>query len=151
MAIHTGKPDALQVEYNLLRQDPREELFPETRDNDVGLITRSPLCSGILSGNYTADTTFGPSDVRASWPPGYLALQADVANGVRFLATEQRSLAQAALRFVLDAPEVSVVIPGIKTVAQAEENLAVSDMPELTAEEQEAIRDGLEGVGEDFL
>jgi aryl-alcohol dehydrogenase-like predicted oxidoreductase len=151
MAIHTGKPDALQVEYNLLRQDPREELFPEARDNDVGLIIRSPLCSGVLSGNYTADTTFDPSDVRASWPPGYLALQADVANGVGFLAAEQRSLAQAALRFVLDAPEISVVIPGIKTAAQAGENLAVSDMPELTAEEREAIRDGLEGVGEDFL
>ena len=105
----------------------------------------------MLSGNYTADTTFDPSDVRAAWPPGYLALQADVANGVRFLAAEQRSLAQAALRFVLDAPEISVVIPGIKTVAQAEENLAVSALPELTPEEREAIRDGLEGVGEDFL
>ena len=151
MAIHTGKPDALQVEYNLLRQEPREELFSEAQENDIGLIIRSPLCSGMLSGNYTADSTFDPSDVRAAWPPGYLALQADVANGVRFLAAEQRSLTQAALRFVLDAPEISVVIPGIKTVAQAEENLAVSGLPELTPEEREAIRDGLEGVGEDFL
>ena len=78
--------------------------------------------------------------------------QADgVADRVRFLATGRRSLAQAALRFVLDAPEVSVVIPGIKTVAQAEENLAVSDVPELTAEEQAGIRHGLEEIGEDFL
>ena len=151
MAIHTGKPDALQVEYNLLRQEPGEELFAAAQGNDVGLIIRSPLCSGMLSGNYSADTTFDASDVRAAWPPGYLALQADVANSVRFLATEQRSLAQAALRFVLDAPEVSVVIPGIKTAAQAAENLAVSDMPELTAEEREAIRGALEGMGEDFL
>lgn len=151
MAIYTGKPDALQVEYNLLRQDPREELFPEARNSDVALIIRSPLCSGMLSGNYTRDTTFDTSDVRAAWPPGYLALQADFAASVRFLATEQRSLTQAALRFVLDAPEISVVIPGIKTVAQAEENLAVSGMPELTAEEREAIHEGLEGSGEDFL
>ena len=151
MAIHTGKPDAVQVEYNLLRQEPREELFPQARDSDVGLVIRSPLCSGMLSGNYTADTAFDASDVRASWPPGYLALQADVADRVRFLATGRRSLAQAALRFVLDAPEVSVVIPGIKTVAQAEENLAVSDLPELTAEEQAGIRQGLAEIGEDFL
>ena len=151
MAIHTGKPDALQVEYNLLRQEPSEDLFAAVQGNDVGLIIRSPLCSGMLSGNYSAATTFDASDVRAAWPPGYLALQAEVANSVRFLATEQRSLAQAALRFVLDAPEVSVVIPGIKTAAQAAENLAVSDMPELTAEEREAIRGALEGMGEDFL
>lgn len=151
MAIHTGKPDALQVEYNLLRQEPREELFPQARDNDVGVIVRSPLCSGMLSGKYTADATFDASDARASWPPGYLALQADVADSVRFLATQQRSLAQAALRFVLDAPEISVVIPGIKTVAQAEENLAVSDLPALTAAEREAIRDGLQEIGGDFL
>lgn len=151
MAIHTGKPDAVQVEYNLLRQEPREELFSAAQDSDVGLIVRSPLCSGMLSGNYTADTTFDPSDVRAAWPPGYLALQADVATAVRFLVTEQRSLAQAALRFVLDAPEISVVIPGMKTVVQAQENLAVSDMPALTAEDLEGIRQGLEEVGEDFL
>lgn len=151
MAVYTGKPDAVQVEYNLLRQEPREELFPEARDHDVGLIIRSPLCSGMLSGNYAADSAFDPSDVRASWPPGYLALQADVADSARFLVTERRSLAQTALRFVLDAPEISVVIPGIKTVAQVEENLAVSDMPEFTDEEREALRDGLKGIGEEFL
>jgi aryl-alcohol dehydrogenase-like predicted oxidoreductase len=151
MAVHTGKPDAIQVEYNLLRQDPDEELFPQARDSDVGLIIRSPLCSGVLSGNYKADSVFDASDVRASWPPGYLALQADVADSVRSLATERRTLAQTALRFVLDAPEISVVIPGIKTAAQAEENLAVSELPKLAPEEREAIRNGLEEVGEDFL
>ena len=151
MAAHTGKPDAVQVEYNLLRQDPEEELFPQARESDVGLIIRSPLCSGMLSGNYAADTVFDASDVRASWPPGYLAMQADLADSVRALATESRSLAQAALRFVLDAAEISVVIPGIKTAAQAEENLAVSDLPELTPEEREAIRHGLEQIGEDLL
>ena len=151
MAVHTGKPDAIQVEYNLLRQDPDEELFPQARDSDIGLIIRSPLCSGMLSGNYRADAVFDTSDVRATWPPGYLAMQADVADSVRSLATERRTLAQAALRFVLDSPEISVVIPGIKTAAQAEENLAVSDLPQLTSEEQDAIRNGLEEIGQDFL
>ena len=151
MAVHTGKPDAIQVEYNLLRQDPDEELFPQARDSDIGLIIRSPLCSGMLSGNYRADAVFDTSDVRATWPPGYLAIQADVADSVRSLATERRTLAQAALRFVLDSPEISVVIPGIKTAAQAEENLAVGDLPQLTSEERDAIRNGLEEIGQDFL
>ena len=151
MAVHTGKPDTLQIEYNLLRQDPDEELFPQARDSDIGLIIRSPLCSGMLSGNYSAGTMFDASDVRSSWPPGYLAMQADVADSVRSLATEQRTLAQTALRFVLDAPEISVVIPGIKTFAQAEENLAVSELPKLSPEEREVIRNGLGDIGQDFL
>ena len=151
MAVHTGKPDAIQIEYNLLRQEPDEELFPQARDSDVGLIIRSPLCSGMLSGNHASDTVFDASDVRAAWPPGYLAMQADLANNVRSLETEWRSLAQTALRFVLDAPEISVVIPGIKTVVQAEANMAVSDLPNLTPEEREVIREGLEQIGEDLL
>jgi aryl-alcohol dehydrogenase-like predicted oxidoreductase len=51
-----------------------------------------------------------------------------------FLATSERTLTQAALRFILDEPAISVVIPGIKTVAQAVENLAASTLPALTAE-----------------
>lgn len=151
MAAYTGKPDAIQVEYNLLRQDPNEELFPQAGDSDIGLIIRSPLCSGMLSGNYGPDAVFDASDVRAAWPPGYLALQADLADSVRCLATDWRTLAQTALRFVLDAPEVSTVIPGVKTAAQAEENLAASGLPNLTTEEREAIRSGLEQIGEDLL
>lgn len=151
MAVHTGKPDAIQIEYNLLRQDPQEELFPQAQDSDVGLIIRSPLCSGMLSGKYTADAVFDASDVRATWPSGYLAMQADVAHSVRSLANERRTLAQAALRFVLDAPEISVAIPGIKSAAQAEENLAVSELPELTPEERQAIGGAMEEIGEDFL
>ena len=146
MAIATGKPDVIQVAYSLLRQDPREELLPLAQEHNIGLIIREPLANGMLTGKYTASTTFGEGDMRTEWPPEYLAMQARLAEKCRFLATPERTLTQAALRFVLDAPEVSVVIPGIKTVAQVVENLAASELPGLTEDEHTAIRELLEDM-----
>ena len=146
MAIATGKPDVIQVAYNFLRQDPREDLFPLAQEHDIGLVIREPLANGMLTGKYPATTTFGEGDMRTEWPQEFLALQARLADKARFLATPARTLAQAALRFVLDAPEVSVVIPGVKTVEQALENLAASDLLALTADEHASIAALLEDL-----
>jgi aryl-alcohol dehydrogenase-like predicted oxidoreductase len=152
MAINTGKPDAIQVVYNLLRPDARDELLPLAREQDIGLIIREPLASGMLTGKYTADTIFPEGDIRATWPREYLMMQIQVVEKFRFLAREgQRTLAQAALRFVLDEPAVSVVISGIKTVGHAEENLAASELAPLNDEERQAISDLLEGAMDDLL
>lgn len=149
MAIETGKPDVVQVAYNLLRQDPREDLFPLAEEHQIGLIIREPLANGMLTGKYTAQTTFGEGDMRCDWPPEFVALQARLAEMARFLVQPQRTLAQAMLRFVLDAPAVSVVIPGMKTVTQALENLAASDLPALTDEDHNALHHLLDTLLED--
>ena len=114
MAIETGKPDVIQVEYNLLRQEAREDLFPLVQEHDIGLIIRSPLASGMLTGKYTATTTFDASDTRAAWPAEYVAMQAQLVEKVRFLSTPERTLAQAALRFILDEAAVATTIPESK-------------------------------------
>ena len=152
MAIHTGMPDTIQVVYNLMRSDPREELLPLAQEQNVGLIVREPLANGVLTGKYTAESRFGEGDMRADWPPEYLAMQAQLVDKLRFLDTPgQRSLAQAALRFGLDEPAVAVVIPGMKTVAQVEEDVAASTIPSLTDAERQAILDVLEGGMDDLL
>jgi aryl-alcohol dehydrogenase-like predicted oxidoreductase len=152
MAINTGKPDVIQVVYNLIRPEAREELLPLAQEQDIGLIIREPLASGMLTGKYAADTTFSEGDMRASWPQEYLVMQAQVVDKLHFLAQPgQRTLAQAALRFVLDEPSVSVVIPGIKTVEHAEENLAASVLPPFSDAERQAITDLLEGAFDDLL
>jgi aryl-alcohol dehydrogenase-like predicted oxidoreductase len=152
MAINTGKPDVIQVVYNLLRPDAREELLPLAQEQDVGLIIREPLASGVLTGKYTTDTTFPEGDIRASWPREYLMMQVQCVEKLRFLAQEgQRTLAQAALRFILDEPAVSVVIPGIKTIEHAEENLAASGLSSFSEEERQAIGDLLAGAMDDLL
>jgi aryl-alcohol dehydrogenase-like predicted oxidoreductase len=152
MAIETGKPEVIQVSYNLLRQEPREELFTVAQAQDIGLIAREPLANGLLSGKYAADTTFDASDMRAQWPPEYFAFQVQLVEKLRFLAPDsQRTMAQAALRFVLDEEAVSVVIPGMKSVAQVEENIAAADLPALSARACDAVRAIVDNAMDDLL
>ena len=152
MAIDTGKPDAIQVVYNLIRQDAREELLPFAAERDVGVIAREPLASGMLTGKYGPDAAFTAGDIRAEWPPEYLAFQAQLVDKLRFLTTDgQRSLAQAALRFVLDEPAVSVAIPGAKTVAHVEENIAASALDALSESERTAVQDIVEGAMDELF
>lgn len=152
MAIETGKPDVIQVVYNLLRQDAREELFPLAAERDVGVIAREPLASGMLTGKYRPDSTFVEGDIRAEWPQEYLAFQTQLVDKLRFLAVdEQRTLAQAALRFVLDEDAVSVTIPGAKTAAQVDENAAASALDALAETERQAIQDVVEGAMDELF
>lgn len=149
MAIETGKPDVIQVAYSVLRQDPREELFAIAQERDVGLIIREPLANGMLTGKYAETATFDASDMRHKWPAEFVAMQARLAEKARFLATSQRTLAQAALRFILDASAVSVVIPGMKTLAQARENCAASEFPALTEAEHAMLHTLLDELMEE--
>src|SRR5262249_713074 len=102
--------------------------------------------NGMLTGKYSATTTFGEGDMRTEWPPEFLALQARLADKARFLITPERTLAQAALRFVLDAPAVSFIIPRLKPVAQPVENPAVSELAALTEDEHARIQALLEDI-----
>lgn len=152
MAIETGKPDVIQVAYNLLRQDAREELLPLAAERDVGVIVREPLASGMLTGKYRPDSTFAEGDFRAEWPQEYLAFQVQLVDKLRFLIIAgQRTLPQAALRFVLDEPSVSVAIPGAKTVAHVDENMAAGALDALSETERAAVQDVVEGAMDELF
>lgn len=138
-AMASGNPASLQVVYNLLRQEPARELFPQARARGVGIIARVPLASGLLTGKFGPDATFPPGDHRGNWKPEQLRANLERVEGLRFLA-RGRTLAQAALRFAIADPAVSVVIPGAKTAEQVRENVAALDVPALTDEELERAR-----------
>ena len=140
-AIEAGQPDVIQLPYNLLNT-AAEELFPVAQREGVGIIAREPLASGFLSGKYSVDAKFGPGDFRADLPRQYVQAMVSSAEAFRFLeAGGARTLVQAALRFVLEQEAVSTVITGIKTVAQAEEDLGASDVPPLTPAERRRVRE----------
>ncbi len=128
VAIETGKPDTLQVVYNVLHQDPEAELFPLAMRRNVGIIARVPLERGLLSGRFTGPESFAKGDFRARLLSGRDAsdLQQAVEKIGFAVAGDVPNLAQAALRFVLSHPAVSSVIPGIRTVRQVDDNAAAS-------------------------
>jgi aryl-alcohol dehydrogenase-like predicted oxidoreductase len=140
LAMKQGKPAAIQVVFNILRQDAKHQLFQACRENNVGIIAREPLSNGFLTGRLSPDSVFDRGDIRYNFPRGYIHNLSNAAKQLAFLETNTRTLAQAAIRFVLDDREVATVIPGAKTVRQASENLATSELSPLTGEELVRIR-----------
>lgn len=128
VAIETGKPDTLQVVYNILHQDPEEQLFPLAQKENIGILARVPLERGVLSGRFKKREEFIEKDWRRGvFPDDGLAQTHAAVEKLDFLVKgDVPNLAQAALRFILSHPAVSTVIPGIRTVQQVNDNLMVS-------------------------
>ena len=140
LCLESGRPDVLQVPFSILRQEWIDELFGAARKANVGIIAREPLGNGFLAGRIPAAATFPAGDIRHHWPASMIAARSGVASRLAFLARDGRTPAQAALRFVLAFPEVSLTIPGAKTPAQVEENLASSEAAPLSDDELGRVR-----------
>ncbi len=135
-----GKLAAVQVVFNLLRQEAKNQLFQAAREQNMAIIAREPLSNGFLSGKFNIDSTFPSGDIRSNFPRNYLVGLIRAAQQLRLLESKTRTLAQASIRFALDHKDVSTVIPGAKTPQQAEENIKASELPSLTGEELLRIR-----------
>ncbi|MGV8955594.1 MAG: aldo/keto reductase [Cypionkella sp.] len=133
----------LQIIFNILRQDAAKELLPRAAESNVGIIVRLPLASGLLSGKYSKDTRFDPSDHRNYNADGAAFSVGETFSGLPFergvelvqelkgLAPENVPLAQVAIRWVLDHPQVSTVIAGVSKPEQLADNVAASERPSL--------------------
>jgi aryl-alcohol dehydrogenase-like predicted oxidoreductase len=129
LAMKFGHPSTIQVVYNYLRRAAAEELFPRAIAEGIGIIAREPLANGFLTGKYTKDSIFPIGDIRHQWPSKYQTqLLNQVQDFLKAVSASPWTPTQTALRFVLAQPAVSVVIPGCKTVEQAEENFKTSDL-----------------------
>ena len=123
-----------QVIYNVFDRSPERALFALARERRLGIIARSPFDEGTLAGAIRADTTFPRGDWRAIYfRGGRLAEAARRADALRALLGEEAcTLAELALRFCLSRPEVSTVIPGMRSAEHARANAAVADGRALT-------------------
>ena len=125
-AVQATMPDTIQVVYNIARREPEDGLLAAARAANVGIIAREPLANGFLAGAYGPDATWPAGDIRARMPRPYVTKMAALGARVRELAHQSRvSPSQLALRFVLDNPDVGVVIVGMKTAKQVDDNLAL--------------------------
>jgi len=140
MCLEAGKPEVLQIPFSLFRQEWIDGVFPAARRAGVGLIAREPLGNGFLTGKIRSDARFPQGDIRHHWPPSMIAGRSAAAEHLAFLSRSDRTLTQAALLFVLAFPEISVAIPGAKSVAQVEENVAASVAPSLSESELRSAR-----------
>ena len=149
------QPDiaSLQVIFNIFRQKPAGELFPRAAGQGVGIIVRLPLASGLLGGKITRATTFRADDHRnfnrdgAMFNVGEtfagLALDRGIAatEQVAALVPDGMTMAQVALRWILDHPAVSVVIPGASRPDQVRANVDAANVPPLPEALHTALAD----------
>ena len=124
MVVETTKSRALEVFFNALYQEPLPA-FQKAQKNGVGIIVKVPLDSGWLSGRYRGGHRF--DDIRKRWPTEVVMRRSELVERFAALVPAGTSLTHAALQFVLAQPQVSTIIPGAKTVAQALENFAAAD------------------------
>ena len=150
-AIRRPGVATVQIVLNAFRQKPLDEVLPAAAQAGVGVIARVPLASGLLTGKYTHETVFGADDHRnynrdgAAFDVGETFAGVDFDTGVDAAAQFAGLLpggmspAQAALRWVIEQPGVSTVIPGARDADQARGNAAAADLPPLP----ESTRDGV--------
>jgi aryl-alcohol dehydrogenase-like predicted oxidoreductase len=140
-AIATRDIASVQTVYNLLEQDPGRDLMAAAAEHGVGVMARVPTSSGLLDDNLTPETTFGAGDHRRHRPHEWLVEGLQKIERIRFLCGPDsgRTMAQAALRFILAQPQMTVVIPTITSEAELREYAGAADAPDLTAEELAAV------------
>ena len=127
-AVRTGAFDAVQVIYNIFDQNPEDELFPACREKDVAVIARVPFDEGTLTGTLTIDSKWPKGD----WRNTYFVqenLKASLARAeaLRSLLPEGMTMAEMALRFILNNRDVSTTIPGMRKRRNVEANLAAGE------------------------
>jgi aryl-alcohol dehydrogenase-like predicted oxidoreductase len=141
----------VQIILNAFRLKPLERVLPAARAAGVGIIARVPLASGLLSGRYDEHTVFGPDDHRTYNRHGEAFDVGETFSGVPFEVgvAAARELAQLAphgvptaafaLRWILDQPGVSTVIPGARSPEQAHGNAIAAELAPLPEETHKAV------------
>jgi aryl-alcohol dehydrogenase-like predicted oxidoreductase len=151
-AIEFQTVQTVQIIFNIFRQRPADLFFAEAQKKKVGILARVPLASGMLSGKIKRESKFAKDDHRAFNRRGEAFDRGETFSGVDFetglraveelkpLAPKNATMAQLALRWILEFPAVTCAIPGAKRPAQVAENIAASDLPPLSATTMKKIR-----------
>lgn len=150
-ALEYDNVTSIQVIYNMFRQRPHEKLFPMANDKNVGIIVRVPLASGLLTGKFSKETTFGEKDHRNFNRDGNFFDVGETFSGIPFekgveaverlkkVVPDNENLVHLALRWVLMRDEVSCVIPGASSVKHVESNLKASEKSDVTQEVMDKV------------
>jgi aryl-alcohol dehydrogenase-like predicted oxidoreductase len=149
--IQSGRVDALMIIYSIFRQK-NDEILDEAQAQNVGIIPRTVLESGFLSGKYAPSFAFTGKDHRVRWSGERLAKILGQTQDLAAWAVQRpyQSIAQVALRFVLDQEGVSSVVVGARTAAQISEIIGVTELPPLDSMLRERLVAEFAGKDENF-
>ncbi len=151
-AIEYDNVCTVQIIFNLFRQRPGELFFAEAKKKNIGIIVRVPLASGLLTGKFSAQSSFSNGDHRQfnrngeAFDKGETFSGIDYATGLaavealKAIFPAQENLAPIALKWILQFDAVSCIIPGASNVAQVDSNISALQIPDLTNEQLNAMQ-----------
>jgi aryl-alcohol dehydrogenase-like predicted oxidoreductase len=140
--LRTGLIDAVQVIYNIFDQAPEDELFPLCEQLQIAVIARVPFDEGSLTGTLTKETRWPEGDWRNTYfVPENLEASVDRADALKPLVPEGMTMPEMALRFILNNPAVSTIIPGMRKLRNVRANVAASDGRGLPADLHRKLRE----------
>lgn len=150
-AIEYPGVQTVQIIFNIFRQRPADLLFTEALRRQVGILARLPLSSGMLAGRLNPQSQFEPEDHRNFNRHGEAFDRGETFSGVdyetglqaveelRALVPEGMTMAQFALRWILEFAAVTCAIPGAKRPSQVEDNVRAADLPPLSEATMQAV------------
>jgi aryl-alcohol dehydrogenase-like predicted oxidoreductase len=137
--IRDSRVDALEVAYSIFRQKT-SEIFKEAKEAGIAIVARSILESGFLTGKYKPGDEF--SDHRSRWSRERLVSIFEDVKELKDLAVKLpfNNITQVAIRFALDNPFITSIIPGARNADQLKKNMEIEYMPELGEDIKEEIK-----------
>jgi aryl-alcohol dehydrogenase-like predicted oxidoreductase len=131
------KIDVIQVVYSLLNREATT-LIHDLGQEKIGIVARESLANGFLSGAITNDTQFPPDHLNARYSREEIAERVEQVQRLSFLVRgDIKSVPQAAMRWVLDNPQVSLVLSGAKNQKEISECAAAAEARPYSNEEMQ--------------
>jgi len=151
-AVEYPNVQSVQIIFNCFRQRPAEVFFARAKQKRIGILSRVPLASGLLTGKLRRDSTFPPDDHRNFNRHGEAFDVGETFSGVdydaglnaveemRALVPADFSMSQFALRWILMFDAITCAIPGGKRPEQVAENCRALELPPLTDAVMASVR-----------
>ncbi|WP_294231776.1 aldo/keto reductase [uncultured Chryseobacterium sp.] len=151
ICLERSEVASLQIIFNLFRQHLADNFFDRAQKQEVGLIARVPLASGLLTGKFTAQTVFSQNDHRNYNADGSAFNVGETFSGIPFTKgvdlvekikdiMPEGNLAEQSIRWILDHPAITTVIPGASKVAQVTTNVAASSLKSFDIETMNSLK-----------
>ena len=141
IVLHEKLVDTLQLTYNLFDTRQNNEVMPLAAKSGVGVIVKSPLNKGVLTGKYTSDTVFPPDDSRSTFllPARLSGRNEWLDRFCRELHLSRNDLVKIALRFVLSNEAVGTIALGMSSKEQLLHNISIAALSPMETEKKSFI------------
>ena len=142
-SMRQRRVDSMQIIYSILEQEPARDFFPIAKEEQIGLLSRVPHASEVLTGRFTEPPSFDESDHRANRKAEWMKQALAKVERVKFLAGDDvgRSMSQAAIKFCLAQPSIVSVLPNFTTMDELGEYTAATEAPDLNEDELRRLDD----------